>query len=246
MVTVDPSNEGSAFKSPAEANEAINDNGPLNQYIIDIAPGVYTEVNWTVKDYVTLRGQNRDTCILSGKLAENADPANIQAYSTINMYGTASLENLTITAQNLRYPVHDEGSVYNKTAYRVVKNCVIEHLGNDEAIAYWAEADSSKAVWPYISPWGYDAASGVVEIFDGTEFKSTYRGWYVHNSNDFEHSQNNVLRNCTTSETGSGVAVTIENLEGGTDDRVVFENCKFGGQYVTFSDAPYITPDSEL
>lgn len=246
VISVDPSNEGSNFKSPAAANEWISDNGPLNQYIIDIAPGVYTEVNWTVKPYVTLRGQDRDTCILRGRLEEDADPANIEGWSTINMYGTAGLENLTITAQNLRYPVHDEGSGYNKNAYRTVKNCVIEHLGNDEAIEYWAEADSSKFVWPYISPWGYGSASGVVAVFDDSQFKSTMRGWYVHNNKDFEFSQNNVLRNCTTSETGSGVAVQVENLGSGTDDHVVLENCKFGGQYVSFSDAPYITQDPEL
>jgi len=241
-LSVKPDGTGD-FISPKLANDSIADSGEMKQYIINIYPGEYTDINWTVKPYVTLRGTDVNTCWLKGELPDNAALATISGYSTINMFSSANIENLKITAKNMRYAVHDEGSGTNPNTLRNVKNCYIEHQGNAGATTYWVgQGKAASDVWQYTTPYGYGSASGEIETFENTTFKSDSRGWYVHNNANFSKPQVNVISDCNIALTASGKTLDVESLGSGTTDKVILNNCTFsGGQWIQAYDAPWIT-----
>ena len=249
-VTLNVNADGSAdFVSPKLANESITDSSAAKRYVINIAPGEYTEVNWSVKPYVTLRGTDMNTCILKGELPDSCGGdavgrANIQNYSTINLFGTCNIENLTITARNLRYPVHNEGSGANKNATHRLKNCYIEHYGNEGATQYYLNNGGKDKydVWQWTTAWGYGSASGVLDVFDNVTFKSVDRAWYVHGNAAFEKPQINILNNCHLSA-GNKQDITVESLGSGTDDKVILNNCTFDGLSIRAAGSPWLYTD---
>ncbi|NOU85370.1 hypothetical protein GC102_06195 [Paenibacillus sp. LMG 31460] len=250
------------FISPKLANDSIQDSNPEKQYIILIYPGVYTEKNWVVKPYTTLRGTDRETVILKGENSPSATNLEITDQSTLWLKGTANLENLTITARNMRYPVHSEDSGNNKDAVHIVKNSHIEHYGNLEAINYrnsWvaahpgvtppADLDPTK-VWGgqrggIASTWGYGSASGVRETFYDSSFVSKSVGWYVHNREDFTKPQINVINNSQIVSTETLQPILIQSLGSGTNDEVIFNNTEIIGTYMVQNDSPWITQKPE-
>ena len=242
---VNPDGSGD-FLSPKLANEAISDSSAAKRYVIQISPGEYTEVNWTVKPYVTLRGEDRETCVLKGELPDEyggtaVGRTNIQNYSTINIFDTCTLENLTITAKNLRYPVHNEGNGNNKNATHIVRNCHIEHFGNAGATEYYLNHGGTDKydVWQWTTAWGYGSASGVLDIFEDSTFRSVDRAWYVHGNASFEEPQVNILTNCHLSA-GTKQDITVESLGSGTDDKVILNNCTFDGLYIRAAGSPWL------
>ena len=254
--------DGIDYTSPMAANAAISDSNAGNRYVIDIAPGVYdtydenetyyknTAGGWTVKPYVTLRGQDRESCIIRGFLpdgfaATEAGRAKIQDWSTVNLKESCALENLTVTAENMRYPVHDEGGGTNHDAVHRIKNCHIEHKGTDGAIKYYKDnaiGNNEYDVWHWTTAYGYGAASGEVCIFENSTFKSNSRAWYVHSQTAFKKPQINILNNCRMTS-GNMNDITVESLGSGTDDRVVLNNCTFDGLYIAYNDSPWIYSD---
>jgi hypothetical protein len=243
VVTLTVKADGSGdFTSPMLANNSITDNSAQKQYVILIYPGVYTDINWSVKTYTTLKGTDRDTCWLKGELPNDAALTDITNKSTINLYSTASLENLKITAKNLRYPVHSEGSGMNVNSIHNVKNCYIEHLGNEGATAYYVGLGHNMYdVWQYTTAWGYGSASGVKDTYDNSSFISSTRGWYVHNNKDFTTPQINILNYSHMGSTGWKQVVTVESLGSGTADKVILNNCTFDGLFMQQNDSPWIS-----
>ncbi len=248
------------FASPMAANASITDSGADNRYVISIAPGTYsttiedekyykgTTGGWIVKPYTTLRGTSKDECFIVGELpAEYAGTAEgrakIQDWSPVNLKETCALENLTITSENMRYPIHDEGGGTNKDAVHKIKNCYLEHKGTQSAIDYFfangGKEENRYSVWHWTTAYGYGAASGEYCVFENTTFKSNTRAWYVHSNAAFAKPQINVLNNCTM-EAGGMNDVTAESLGSGTADVVELNNCKFKGLYISYNDSPWI------
>ncbi|MEC0229592.1 glycoside hydrolase family 99-like domain-containing protein [Paenibacillus alba] len=260
-LTVKPDGTGD-FLSPKLANDSIQDSSAAKPYVIQIYPGVYMEKNWVVKPYTTLRGTDRDQVILKGENAASATNSEITNQSTLWLKATANLENLTITAKNMRYPIHSEDNGNNKDAIHIVKNTHIEHYGNLEAVDYrksWMAAhpgitppddlDPAK-VWGGISgvgshAWGYGSASGVSEIVYGSTFVSKADGWYVHNREDFTKPQINVINNSTIVSKETLKPIMIESLGSGTQDEVIFNNTEIIGTYMVQDDLPWITQKPE-
>ncbi|MER0442942.1 hypothetical protein, partial [Emticicia sp. W12TSBA100-4] len=60
------------YLSPKLANDSITDASANKRYEIVVYPGVYTETEWIVKDYVSIVGTSRETCWLKGELADNS------------------------------------------------------------------------------------------------------------------------------------------------------------------------------
>ncbi|MGO4545440.1 Ig-like domain-containing protein [Paenibacillus sp. 2TAB23] len=260
-LTVKPDGTGD-FLSPKLANESIMDSSSEKQYVILIYPGVYTEKNWVVKPYITLRGTDRDLVWLKGENSASATNSEITEQSTLWLQGTANLENLTITAKNMRYPLHSEESGKNKDAVHIVRNVHVEHYGNLEAVDYrknWVaanpgvtpDADHDPAqVWGGISgngshAWGYGSGSGVSEIFYDSTFVSKATGWYVHNREDFTKPQINVINNSKIASTVTSIPITIQSLGSGTQDEVIFNNSEFVGTYMLQNDSPWISQKPE-
>ncbi|NOU85883.1 hypothetical protein GC102_08865 [Paenibacillus sp. LMG 31460] len=260
-LTVKPDGTGD-FVSPKLANDSIQDSSSAKQYVILIYPGVYTEKNWVVKPYTTLRGTDRDQVILKGENVASATNSEITNQSTVWLKGTANLENLTVTAKNMRYPIHSEDNGNNKDAIHIVKNSHIEHYGNLEAVVYrqnWmaahpgvtppADLDPAK-VWGGISgvgshAWGYGSASGVTEIVYGSTFVSKADGWYVHNREDFTKPQINIINDSKIVSTETLKPIIIQSLGSGTKDEVFFNNTEIIGTYMVQDDSPWITQKPE-
>jgi len=260
-LTVKPDGTGD-FTSPKLANDSILDSSSEKQYVILIYPGVYTEKEWIVKPYVTLRGTDRDLVWLKGENDASATNSEITEQSTVWLKGTATLENLTITAKNMRYPVHSEDSGRNKDAVHIVRNVHVEHYGNLEAVQYrqnWmashpgvtppADLDPAQ-VWGGISgdgshAWGYGSASGVKETFYDSTFVSKANGWYVHNREDFTKPQINIINDSRVISTVQSKPVVIQSLGSGTADEVIFNNTEFVGTYMVQDDLPWITQKPE-
>ncbi|NQX59668.1 Ig-like domain-containing protein [Paenibacillus qinlingensis] len=260
-LTVKPDGTGD-YVSPKLANDSIKDSSAEKQYVIEIYPGVYTEKNWVVKPYVTLRGTDRDLVWLKGENSPSATNSEITEQSTLWLQGTANLENLKITGKNMRYPLHSEASGKNKDAVHIIKNVYIEHYGNLEAVDYrknWiaahpgvtppADLDPAQ-VWGGSSgngshAWGYGSASGVVETFYDSTFVSKANGWYVHNREDFTKPQINIINNSKVVSTVLSNPIVIQSLGSGTQDEVIFNNSEFVGTYMLQNDSPWITQKPE-
>lgn len=242
--TVKPDGTGD-YLSPKLANDAITDSSASKQYDIVIYPGVYTEVEWKSKPYMHWRGIDNKSCWLKGELPENADDTH-RTTSTLWLVKTASLTNLKITAKNMRYAVHSEESGANSDAIHNVYNCYIEHYGND-ALTAWRTANPGSGlttgnVWASARPWGYGAASGLVENYENTVFASGQReAYYVHSNLNFSKPNINTLKNCRLVRSNWGQVVAVESLGSGQSDMVNMYGCSITPGYARHTDSPWIS-----
>lgn len=242
VVTVKPDGTGN-YLSPKLANDAFVP-GEGKTLEVVIYPGRYTETEWTLKKGVTLRGTNRDRCILEGSLPDSATDTQISNTSTIWLKETATLENLTITARNMRYCVHSEAGGSFPDSTHLVKNCYIEHYGNQGAKDYRA-ANSLPAgsVWSSDRAWGYGSSSGWYERFENTVFISRREAWYVHDNKDFARPMNHDFFGCKIIGRESDALLSLQSLGSGIDSRVSIYGCQTSFNMVYDSDAPWITED---
>ena len=224
------------FNSIKQANASITDNSNRKIYNLKIYDGVYEEYDFRLKDYVNLIGVNRETCIIKGYQTPNSSDADITNKSTIDIDKNHILKNLTITAQNLRYPVHSESGGNFKDWTQQVINCHIEHFGNDEAVKWRTDNPSSgllpSNVWESVTAWGYGSSSGATGIYKDSTFKSPHIAWYVHNNNSFEKPSIHYIDNCQLLTTGkeSRTALCTESLGGATMcDKVYINNSEMNG-----------------
>ncbi|MFI9550875.1 hypothetical protein [Nonomuraea endophytica] len=246
VLTVSP--DGTAdFLSPRLANASITGSSATNPYLIVVRPGVYTEREWTVAPYTTIRGTSRTDCVLAGALPDSATDAQISGNSTLWLKQTSGLENLTITAVNMRYAVHSESSGGNTDAVHLIKNCRIEHLGNQGART-WRTANpgsgmSPSTVWVSERPWGYGSASGVYERFEDCTFAGTREPWYIHTNKDFTAPTVNELVNCELVQTGpfTSPMLTVQSLGSGQADSVTLTGCTLTGRFIYDEDRPWIS-----
>ncbi|WP_341975519.1 hypothetical protein LTA6_000142 [Microbacterium sp. LTA6] len=251
VLTVSP--DGTAdFLSPKLANASITSSSETAPYVILVQPGVYTEREWTVAPYTTVRGTSRTECVLAGSLPDSATDAQIAGNSTLWLKKTSGLENLTITAMNMRYAVHSESSGANVDAVHLVKNCRIEHFGNQGART-WRTANpgsgmSPSTVWVSERPWGYGSASGVYERFEDCTFVGTREPWYIHTNKDFAAPTVNELVNCELIQTGAftAPALTVQSLGSGQHDSLTLTGCDLTGRFIYGEDKPWITVDPLL
>lgn len=251
VLTVSP--DGTAdFLSPKLANASITSSSAAAPYVILVQPGVYTEREWTVAPYTIVRGTSRTACVLAGSLPDSATDAQIAGNSTLWLKKTSGLENLTITAVNMRYAVHSESSGTNVDAVHLVKNCRIEHLGNQGARA-WRTANpgsgmSPSTVWVSERPWGYGSASGVYERFEECTFVGSREPWYIHTNKDFAAPTVNELVNCELIQTGAftAPALTVQSLGSGRHDSVTLTGCTLTGRFIYGEDKPWISVDPDM
>ena len=190
-------------------------------------------------------------------MPDYATNAEITNNSTIWLKQTSVLENLTITAKNMRYPVHSEDGGNNKDQTHNIINCRIEHLGNDGATAYRQNyVDTHKGetipddlkpsmVWRSLHAWGYGSASGLTETFKNTQFVSPGDGFYVHNRQDFSKPNINILNNCDIRTTKGQYAVKAQSMGSGQADKIYLNDCTLNGIYIFQDDGPWISQREE-
>lgn len=217
------------FASIKEAVASIADSSKNNIYDIYIDDGVYEEYAITLPDYVNLIGAsgNREKCVIKGELPDSASANEITVNSTLNLKDSNVLENLTITAKNLRYPIHSESGGTHTNWVQILNNCYVEHLGNT----------SPNNAWTSYHAWGEGASSGAYAEFNNCVFKSPAEPWYVHEFAylpDIPRPYHHILNNCQiintkVSDTPSWlITAKIDNTKNSDIINTIdFNNCVF-------------------
>lgn len=137
------------------------------------------------------------------------------------MFRNHTLENLKITAKNMRYPVHCESSGTFRNGTIEVIDCDIEHLGNQTAQDYQDANKTGLVVWTSEHAWGYGASSGQKLIMRRGKLKSRTSAFYVHTNLAFDKPLDMRLegqRLIATNDTGK--AVYVQPLGSGQRDRL--------------------------
>ena len=239
--TIKPDGTGD-YLSPKLANDAIVDARINNVYELIIYPGVYTDVKWTLKSYINLTGINKKTCILKGELPVTSSDSTMTYTSTLVVDGTNTFRNLTITAKNMRYPIHPETNGLKPDQTVKCYNCDFIHYGNQDVKAYrTANSLSNAGLWASTTAWGHGASSGEYQYFENCLFQSDTTAWYIHNNGNFTNPVINELKNCRM-VCPQGSAIRIENMGSGTEDRTIFNNCEITGK-ILYNDYPWLPTD---
>lgn len=211
------------FTSVVDAVKSINDSSETNVYDIYINEGEYniieeyfgeedyTDVNdkgLSLPDYVNLIGLgDRDKVILKGEMPDSIKYRTSQAFSTLNVEYNNNIYNMTITAYNCRYPMHDQTSNSSKNCVRHIKNCIFIHKGYN-GMPYTGVVDEEHNTTEY--RWGSAHAYG----------QGTNNGSYC----EFEHSMFDAQGN-----TGSAF-ITHDNKDALKGTEIKISHCQFNNK----------------
>ncbi|WP_242273323.1 hypothetical protein [Bacillus cereus group sp. BfR-BA-01538] len=242
--TVKPDGTGD-YLSPKLANDAIIDASAKKIYDVIVYPGTYTEIGWKLKPYINLRGTDTKTCLLKGELPDNATDTQIDNTSTIWVDETNDLENITVTAKNMRYAVHDESSNTKKNWKRNLKKCKFIHYGNEGART-WRTAHPESGmlpgkVWVSECAYGMGHSSGSSLTGEDCEFIGPFAPFSVHNNVNFEKSCLVLLKRCEIIKTDGQFkyALRAQSLGSKTNDKIILEGCRINGE-IYHDDKPWL------
>ena len=194
------------------------------EWNIIIHKGVYYENSLEIPNNVNLINPSGDynDVEIRGELDDYSLSADITDKSTIDLHWSNRIENIKITAKNLRYPIHSESGGRDKDWKQIIKNCYLEHYGNP----------SPNSQWTSYHAWGEGASSGAYAYFEDCYFKSPTEPWYIHEAQNQEKPYLHELKNCVMECTdyAYGRACVIDNTRENTViNTVKFEDCTFIG-----------------
>lgn len=211
------------FTSVVDAVKSINDSSETNVYDIYINEGEYniieeyfgeedyTDANdkgLSLPDYVNLIGLgDRDKVILKGEMPDSIKYRTSQAFSTLNVKYNNNIYNMTITAYNCRYPMHDQTSDSSENCVRYIKNCIFIHKGYN-GTPYTGVVDEEHNTTEY--RWGSPHAYG----------QGTNNGSYC----EFEYSMFDAQGN-----TGSAF-LTHDNKDAVKGTEIKISHCQFNNK----------------
>lgn len=220
---------GEASNIPA-ALAAVGDASAARRYTLNVAPGIYTEVGWHTRNFVDIVGGDRATTILRGELPDSATAKAIENTSTVWLDQTARLENLTITAHNLRYAIHLETNGHVPGAVHEIINCTVSHLGNTAPANTWK---SDFAV-------GAGLSSGVHVRVQKSSFSARRGAFSYHTNVNFRAPSMVEITDCDFSvkETG-GAALIILPLGSGQRDQCVLIGNRLHGA-IRYGPSPWL------
>lgn len=211
-----------------------------------IHEGIYEEKALMVPDGVSLKGLG--SVIIQGELPPDISNRELESTSTIDLFQNGRLENLTVTAKNMCYPVHSDFSKGN-TIQEII-NCNFIHYGNHEVYQYRVTNKSKTAeeVMLAQSAWGGGTMAGDKRFFRGCYFESPLRAFSTHNNVDFDKSFGpslTVLMDCEMvshglnidgTSLGFNAPVVIQSLQSNSPDKVILTDCRING-YLCFQGA---------
>lgn len=223
------------YTTIADAIASITDASSTKIYDILIDDGTYNEKDLTLPDYVNLIGAsgNRENCIIRGYLDPSSSDSVINPCSTINMNKNNNLKNLTITAQNMRYPVHCESGGTQTDWTAIIDNCYIEHFGNQEVKDYRTEhSGDPTTVWSAYHAWGMGISSNAHFVMKNTTLKSQEIAFYSHSQANVRNPYLIELENCKLlSSNIFGGAIAIDDSQSPIgNSRCYVKNCYLFGR----------------
>ena len=200
------------FTSLRYAIDSISDANPETKpYRIEIYPGTYNvfddftdeEIATATQDYfvdkddlsfcgimltdgISLRGiGNRDDIIIHGELSPDTWSSDLRNYvSTLNLQGTLSLENVTVTAKYIRYCVHDDQRPEAPYTYRYVKSCKFRISGQTSGFQG--------------KTWGEGSRYGKTTVIEDCDF-GTFFAWHSENQGSSTKPQKLIVRDSVAS-----------------------------------------------
>lgn len=222
-------------------NLAIVDANFMNRYELILQPGehfVLATPEIITKDYIDISGVRRDTCKITGYLAPETSNATIAETSCIKLHSNTKLKNFTVTIQNGRYAIHNDGGRRFGLQKQLI-NLYAEHKGNDEAEANrTANAQDPNLVWQDEVAVGSGSFSGEYCLVDGCELKGSVAGYATHNNVTFVDPSILDIKNSVLTAThrfGSGLIINSIN-SGGVISQVNLSNVQMSGP-ITVSDS---------
>lgn len=239
-----------------DAIESITDAGPDKPYLIKIYPGEYAALEVAAfksegshpgnyafirgKDDVSLKGTDREKVIIRGELPNNLGAEfSYESYQTIYWHARNSrVENLTVTAHNLRYPVHiDGGATGMSDAYTYFGHVTLIHYGNEGHAARWKS-------W---HPLGLGLSQGQIIEAEACTFQSPSWPLYMHTNSNFNKASKLILRKCQFTGTGERhLLACLQSLGSHQQDEVRLENCTWDAGYMMeVNDVPYLSHKKE-
>lgn len=231
-VTTDGTGDYTSLRS---AIDSITDSSSKKVYNVMIYEGTYDIMSYystaekadsgfiglVIPDYVNLIGVGKkENTILKGELADAENFATIQRISTLNLSKNNNLENLTVTAKNHRYAIHDESSNLYKEWVRKVKNCYFEHYGN------------VAGAWTSVQAWGEGCSDGSYSEFIDCEFRDNsidVPPYSTHNNVGFAKATIHIFTNCKFINNADGYAIRFGSMNSGQIEKVIMNNCTLNG-----------------
>lgn len=210
--------------------------------IIKVYEGVYEEFSLNIPDGVYVKGIG--SVEVRGYTAPNAPTSQVDARSTFDFLNSGTLENLKITCQNMRYPVHSDFG--NPSYTQKLINCELIHHGNSEVYQYRIanasmSPNSALDTWRVCSALGMGTMSGSRIYALNCKFQSPMRAFSTHNNTDYHLTDGSSAVQCDNCEmitegidlNGSQLpfkpAICVQSLSSYTNDTVIFNNCIVNG-----------------
>ena len=206
--------------------QALESTNTIDKYVIKIDEGIYdilssytsTQINNAhysssdirgsfcgpyVDGNITLEGVgNVENTIIKGELPTTYSSSVREQISTLNLQGNVTLKNLTVTAKNIRYPIHDDfqGSA-NSTITAI--NCKFIHYLNSTGTGQ-------------NNAWGMGCRTGKRTIMEDCYFNPNF---YQHTNVGFTSPSKTVLKNCICTRD-----VTVHDKNSGQENIVEIYN----------------------
>ena len=208
IITVKKDGTGN-FSSIRSAVDSITDaNSKTKPYVIEIYKGTYNVfddytqaeietagegayiqdgsgfVGILLTDGISLRGiGDRDEIILHGELSDTTYSSTLRNnVSTLNTKDSLNIENITVTARNIRYCVHDDFNPTLPYVERHVKNCKFR--------GYNLTSGTDTRTW------GEGASQGKTTILEDCDF-GTAIGWHSSDLASATRPSILIVKNCT-------------------------------------------------
>lgn len=217
------------FDNLRTALESITDASENKQYEVYIDEGEYDILSYYTLDeytdssfiglqkphHVSLIGVgDKHKVILKGFIPVDSDAATINRVSTLVTKGTGRLENLTITAENLRYAVHDDYRDGGTELKRVVKDCIFIKKGIGYQQAY-----------------GSGVYAGHKHYFENCEFYTNKAYAYsAHNNKNFSMPASIKLVGCKIMGEESPGGFRFGSMGSGQKDEIIIIGCETNGR----------------
>ncbi len=205
------------FTTITDALASILDASSTNKYLIRVYPGIYDEISIATKDDVDIAGTDRRLCWIRGYQTPDTSLTAVQNKSTIDLFTRSRISNFRITIQNGRYAIHcDDSRALNRAMF--VTDCDIEHLGNDEVIAF---RGSTAGVWSATNAWGSGTWSGESYTLRRCVVRGLNGGFGWHNQRDFADQSSVTLEHCEIVAKNAGTAaITLAPYGSGRSDTI--------------------------
>ena len=189
------------------------------------------------KNFVSIRGENRDTVIIRGDLMGTVPANTFQYYQTMFWHSNqGTVENVTVIGRDVRYPIHiDAGQLGCKDYVSTFINVKGIHQGNPDNTGGAGE-------WTSQHVWGIGTSDGQVINFINCMMIGPWDLFYHHTNLNFAKGSKLYYENPIGIHTGTNRRMlSLQSLGSGKQEMVELPNAQVTNAYlVNINDDPYL------